>query len=82
MSWWGPFSFKPPYPDWRCNSPASVFGVPGLQVFITTSVQDHFSKKMYLFYVHVYTIAVFRHTRRGHQNPSSMVGSHLVVAVN
>ena len=33
-----------------------------------------------LFYVYEYTVAVFRHTRRGHQTPLQMVVSHQVVA--
>jgi hypothetical protein len=32
-----------------------------------------------LFYVYKYTIAVFRHTRRGHWVPLQMVVSHHVV---
>ena len=35
-----------------------------------------------LFYVYKYTVAVFRHTRRGHQIPLQMVVSHHVVAGN
>jgi hypothetical protein len=35
-----------------------------------------------LFYVYEYTVAVFRHTRRGHQIPLQMVVSHHVVAEN
>jgi hypothetical protein len=37
--------------------------------------------KMDLF-VCEYTVAVFRHTRRGHQIPLQMLGSHHVVAEN
>jgi hypothetical protein len=37
---------------------------------------------IYLFYVCEYTVAVFRHTRRGHQIPLQMVVSHHVVAGN
>ena len=38
---------------------------------------------IYLFiYVYEYTVAVFRHTRRGHQIPLHMVVSHHVVAGN
>jgi hypothetical protein len=33
-----------------------------------------------LFYAYEYTVAVFRHTRRGHQIPLQMVVSHHVVA--
>jgi hypothetical protein len=41
----------------------------------------HFLKDyIYLFYVYEYTVAVFRHTRRGHQIPLQMVVSHHVVA--
>jgi hypothetical protein len=44
----------------------------------------HFFKKrfIYLFYVYEYTIALFKHTRRGHQIPLQMVVSHHVVAGN
>jgi hypothetical protein len=45
-----------------------------------------FKKKkrfIYLFYTYEYTnIALFRHTRRGHQTPLQMVVSHHVVAGN
>jgi hypothetical protein len=37
---------------------------------------------IYLLYVYEYTVAVFRHTRRGHQIPLQMVVSHHVVAGN
>jgi hypothetical protein len=37
---------------------------------------------IYLFYVYDYTVAVFRHTRRGHQIPLHMVVSHHVVTGN
>jgi hypothetical protein len=36
--------------------------------------------KSYLFYLYEYTVAVLRHTRRGHQIPLQMVVSHHVVA--
>jgi hypothetical protein len=35
-----------------------------------------------LFYVYEYTVAVFRHNRRGHQIPLKMFGSHHMVARN
>jgi hypothetical protein len=35
-----------------------------------------------LFYVYEYTVAVFRHTRRGHWIPLQMVVSHHMVAGN
>jgi hypothetical protein len=38
--------------------------------------------KIDLFYVYEYTIAVFRHTRRGHQILLQMVVSHHVVSGN
>jgi hypothetical protein len=41
-----------------------------------------FKELLILFYVLVYTVAVFRHTRRGHQIPLQMVVSHHVVAGN
>jgi hypothetical protein len=37
---------------------------------------------IYLFIYYKYTVAVFRHTRRGHQIPLWMVVSHHVVAGN
>jgi hypothetical protein len=37
---------------------------------------------IYLFIYYEYTVAVFRHTRRGHQIPLPMVVSHHVVAGN
>ena len=36
----------------------------------------------YLFYLYEYTVAVFRHNRRGHQILLQMVVSHHVVAGN
>ena len=38
--------------------------------------------KVYLFYVYEYTVALFRHTRRGHWIPLQMVVSHHEVAGN
>jgi hypothetical protein len=42
--------------------------------------ENNFLKKIYLFYVCDYTVAVFRHTRREHWIPLQMVVSHHVVA--
>jgi len=36
--------------------------------------------KIYLFIIYKYTVAIFRHTRRGHQISFRMVVSHHVVA--
>jgi hypothetical protein len=41
-----------------------------------------FLRFIYSFNVYEYTVAVFRHTRRGHQIPLQMVVSHHVVAGN
>jgi hypothetical protein len=38
--------------------------------------------KNYLFYVYEYTVAVFRHTRRGHQTQLQIVVCHHVVVGN
>jgi hypothetical protein len=38
--------------------------------------------KMYLFYLYEHIVAVFRHTRRGHQIPLQMAVRHQVVAGN
>jgi hypothetical protein len=43
-----------------------------------TAVSPLFKK--ILLYVCEYTVAVFRHTRRGHRIPLQMVVSHYVVA--
>jgi len=37
-------------------------------------------KKKTYYYIYEYTVAVFRHTRRGHQIPLQMVVNHHVVA--
>jgi len=49
-------------------------------VNLRTFTRDFF--KMYLFIIYKYTVAVFGHTRRGHQIPLQMVVSHHVVAGN
>jgi hypothetical protein len=41
-----------------------------------------FFKSVYLFYEYEYHVAVFRHTRRGHQISLQMVVSHRMVAGN
>jgi hypothetical protein len=41
-----------------------------------------FLKKIYLFYLYEYTVAVFRHTRRGYQISLQMVASYHVVTGN
>jgi hypothetical protein len=51
----------------------------------TSSIFKHFTTllfflKIYLFIIYKYTVAVFRHTRRGHQISLQMVVSHHVVA--
>ena len=38
--------------------------------------------KIYLFILYEYTVAVFRHTRRGHRIPLQMIVSHHVDAGN
>jgi len=40
----------------------------------------HCFKKLYLLIIYKYIVAVFRHTRRGHQISLQMVVSHHVVA--
>jgi len=41
-----------------------------------------FFLKIYLFIIYKYTVAVFRHTRRGYRIPLQMIVSHHVVAGN
>jgi hypothetical protein len=48
--------------------------------FLFFLFSSSFLKKNYLLYVYVYTVTVFRHTRRGHQLLLQMVVSHHVVA--
>jgi predicted metal-dependent hydrolase len=43
-------------------------------------IKSNFLKKIYLFNVCECTVALFTHTRRGHQIPLQMVVSHHVVA--
>jgi hypothetical protein len=48
-------------------------------------VLDHhsfFLRLIFLVYVYEYTVALFRHTKRGHRIPLQMVVSHHVVAGN
>jgi hypothetical protein len=48
----------------------------------TSNSFDYFKKRFYLFYVCEYTVAVFMHTRRGHQILLLMVVSNHVVGEN
>ena len=49
-----------------------------LSIYLSLGVVFFF--KICLFYVYEYTVAIFRHTRRGHQIPLQMVVSHHVIA--
>jgi hypothetical protein len=55
-------------------------------VFPSSDVSEfillEFLKKIYLFYVCEYNVAIFRHTRRGYLIPVQMAVSHHVVAGN
>jgi hypothetical protein len=74
------------------NLPASASQVLGLKACATTAQPFFFPNqvqnsvrtmsffKIYLFYVYEYTVAVFRHSRRGHHVPLQMVVSHHVGA--
>jgi len=42
----------------------------------------NFFKDLFIYYICKYTVAVFRHPRRGHRTPLQMVVSHHVVAGN
>jgi len=35
---------------------------------------------LFIYFIYEYTVAIFRHTRKGHQIPLQIVGSHHVVA--
>jgi hypothetical protein len=41
-----------------------------------------FFKDLFIYFIYEYTVAVFRHIRKGHQIPLQMVVSHRVVAGN
>jgi hypothetical protein len=49
-------------------------------IFVWIFIQTPFYKKIYLFYLYKYTVAVFRHTRRGHWILLQMVVSPHMVA--
>jgi hypothetical protein len=46
------------------------------------AIRPLFKRTIYLFYVYECTVAVFRHTRRGHQISLQMVASYNVAAGN
>jgi hypothetical protein len=50
--------------------------------FLNVHLKLFFFLKNYLFYICEYTVAVFRHTRRGHKISLQVVVSHHVVAGN
>jgi hypothetical protein len=49
----------------------------GIDLFIMSQI---FFFLRFIYFMYEYTVAVFRHTRRGHQIPLQMVVSHHVVA--
>jgi hypothetical protein len=49
-------------------------------IYTCTHTYNSFFKNIYLFIIFKYTVAVFRHSRRGHQISLQMVVSHHVVA--
>ena len=61
-----------------------IFGITDICRLEDNFVQStlNISLKIYLFYVYENTIALFRHTRTGHQIPLQMVVNHHVVAGN
>jgi hypothetical protein len=67
------------------NLPASASQVLGLKACTTSAwlfFFFSFKKIIYKFYADEYTVAIFRHIRRGQQIPLQMVVSHHVVAGN
>jgi hypothetical protein len=67
--------YKPSHPPHFSSFPFRLLGPCYLPLCL---------RFIYLFYVygHTHTVAVFTHTRRGHQIPLQMVVSHHVVAEN
>jgi hypothetical protein len=61
------------------NDQALVCKVRGDFLSLSLSL-SLFLRFIYLFIICKYTVAIFRHTRRGHQITSQMVVSHHVVA--
>jgi len=60
-----------------------VFGIETALVVVVVSESESvffFFLKICLFIIYKYTVAVFRHTIRGHQISLQMVVSHHVVA--
>ena len=79
------------YQDILCERKKSIFNkkekikgihVPKKKVFLFADGTTLFYLEDYLFYVCEYTVAVLRHTRRGHWIPLQMVVSHHVTAGN
>jgi hypothetical protein len=63
------------------SASASASQVLGLKACATTlSLSLSLFLKINLFYVYEYTVAVFRHTRRGHQIPLQMIMRYHVIA--
>jgi len=56
-------------------------GWPGKCLYLPSRLADFFFN-IYLFIMCKYTVAVFRHIRRGHQISLQMVVNHHVVAGN
>jgi len=75
--------------SFHTDGPNCVFDqrrIPCLNVKKTTFVfcerTFSFFFNIYLFIIYKYTVAVFRHTKRGHQIPLQIVVSHHVGAGN
>jgi hypothetical protein len=69
-----PLGLQIPY-AWLCNTTWVLDPLQKQQVFFF-----FFFLKIYLFIICKYTVAVFRHSRRGNQISLQMVVSHHVVA--
>jgi hypothetical protein len=53
-----------------------------MEKHVNNSAVISFFKDLFICYLYEYTVAVFRHTRRGHQIALQMFVSHHVVAGN
>jgi hypothetical protein len=62
----------------EANSQIHLAFAPSLLIIFLS----FFFKKIYLFYLYEYTVAVFKYTRRGHQISLDMVVSYHVGAGN
>jgi len=65
---------------WKRNPYFMKIGVIFVWGLLVTLSSFFFFKDLFIYFVYKYTVAIFRHSRRGHRILSQMVVSHHVVA--